>query len=155
MMDQSANAASKALEVMAFTVGSLEFCVEIVSVREIRGWTPATPIPHAPTFIAGVINLRGVVLPIIDLAERLGLPKAVPTARHVIIVTQVGTRMAGLLVDTVSDITSFDAEIIQSTPDVASSVAKSFIRGVVALEGRMISILTLDRVFLASDKEAA
>lgn len=145
----------KEQELVAFRVGSQEFCVDIMSVREIRGWTPATAIPHAPKFVRGVINLRGAVLPIVDLAARLGLPMVEPTARHVIIVSQVGDRIAGLLVDAVSDILSLDPILIQPTPDVASQIARSFVRGVVAMEGRMISIIALEAILPAIDREAA
>src|SRR6478736_3451685 len=105
MIEKSATDPAREAEFVAFRAGSLEFCINIMSVREIRGWTPATAIPRAPSYIRGVINLRGVVLPIVDLGVRLGLPGTEPTARHVIIVAQVGERAAGLLVDSVSDIT--------------------------------------------------
>ncbi len=154
-MEKTANEAGKHQELVAFRIGDQEFCVDIMSVREIRGWAPATPIPHAPRFVSGVINLRGAVLPIVDLAARFGLPSVEPTPRHVIIVSQVGDRIAGLLVDAVSDILSMDTALIQPTPDVASEVARSFVRGVVAMEGRMISIITLDSVLPAMDREAA
>ena len=72
-------------ELIAFRIGDQEFCVNIMSVREIRGWTPATPMPHAPSYVLGVINLRGAVLPIVDMALRLGMKPAEPTVRHVII----------------------------------------------------------------------
>jgi purine-binding chemotaxis protein CheW len=155
MIEKAARETGTDQELVAFRIGSQEFCVDIMSVREIRGWAPATPIPHAPLFVLGVINLRGTVLPIVDLAARLGLPSAVPTVRHAIIVSQVGERIAGLLVDAVSDILSIDADLIQQTPDVASQVARSFVRGVVAIEDRMISIITLDAILPAMDKEAA
>jgi purine-binding chemotaxis protein CheW len=142
-------------ELVAFRVGSQEFCVDIMSVREIRGWTPATPIPHSPKFVLGVINLRGTVLPVVDLASRLGLPSTEPTDRHAIIVSQVEGRIAGILVDAVSDILSLDPALIQPTPDVVSQVARSFVRGVVAMEGRMISILILDSILPAMGRAAA
>ena len=82
-------------ELISFRIGEQEFCVDIMAVREIRGWTPATPVPHSPRFVRGVINLRGAVLPVIDLADRLGLGTAVETARHVIIVVQIGSRIVG------------------------------------------------------------
>ncbi len=146
---------NKKQELVAFRIGTQEFCVDIMSVREIRGWTPATAIPHSPKFVRGVINLRGAVLPVVDLAARLGLPVVEPTARHVIIVSQVGEKIAGILVDAVSDILSLDPNFIQPTPDVASQVARSFVRGVIDLEGRMISIITLDTILPAMDREAA
>ncbi len=92
----------------------------------------------------GVINLRGAVLPIVDLAARLGFPAAEPTARHVIIVAQIGSQIVGLLVDAVSDILTVTDDIVQPTPDVASEMAKTFVRGVLAVEGRMISLIALD-----------
>ncbi|HSX73965.1 MAG TPA: chemotaxis protein CheW, partial [Shinella sp.] len=68
-------------ELIAFRIGEQEFCVNIMSVREIRGWTPATSMPHAPSYVLGVINLRGAVLPIVDLSLRLGMKRAEPTVR--------------------------------------------------------------------------
>ncbi len=145
----------KVQEFVSFRVGKQEFCIDIMAVREIRGWTPATPIPHAPSYIRGVINLRGAVLPIIDLALRLGLPSNEPAAHHVIIVTKIGDRLAGILVDAVSDILTAEESIIQATPDVASLTAKTFVRGVMALEGRMVSIMTLENILPSAEREAA
>ena len=118
-----------------------------MSVREIRGWTPATMLPHAPSYVKGVINLRGQVLPIVDLADRLGFPPAKPTERHVIMVSQVNDQVVGLLVDAVSDILTVGDDVIQNTPDVASDVARNFVLGVLAIEGRMISMISIDQVF--------
>ncbi len=133
-------------ELIAFRIGGQEFCVDIMSVRDIRGWTPTTPLPHSPEYVKGVINLRGSVLPVIDLAARLGFRSTEPTARHVIIVTQVGTQSVGLLVDAVSDILTITEDKIQPTPDVASELARCFMKGVLAIEGRMISLIGLDSV---------
>ena len=109
-------------ELIAFRIGDQEFCVNIMLVREIRGWTPATALPHAPPFVMGVINLRGVVLPIVDLAGRLGMKTAEPTPRHVIIVTQVKSKVIGLLVDAVSDILTVTDDNIQPTPEISSDL---------------------------------
>lgn len=146
---------TNALEFVAFRLGDQDFCVDIMSVREIRGWSPATPIPHAPKFVRGVVNLRGAVLPIIDLAQRFGFPVQDPTDRHVIVVVQVGKQLTGLLVDAVSDILSADEHLIQPTPEVASSLARNFVRGVMALDGRMINIVTLENVLPGREREAA
>ncbi len=142
-------------ELITFRVGGQEFCVDVMSVREIRGWTPATPVPQAPSFVRGVINLRGTVLPIVDLAARLGFMPAEPTARHAIMVTQVHRQVVGLLVDGVSDIVTITDENIQPTPDVASEMAKTFVRGVIVLEGRLISLITLDSLIPAGEQMAA
>ena len=133
-------------ELVAFRIGEQEFCVDIMSVREIRGWTPATPIPHAPSYVNGVINLRGAVLPIVDLAARLGFPKTQPTARSVIIVARSQQQLFGLLVDAVSDILTVTDDALQPPPDMATEFAKQFVRGVMALEGRMVSLIATDNV---------
>jgi purine-binding chemotaxis protein CheW len=144
-----------ARELIAFRIGDQEFCVDVMSVREIRGWTPATSMPHAPDFMLGVINLRGAVLPIIDLAARLGMSPSEPTVRHVIIVAQVKNRVVGLLVEAVSDILSVTNDNIQPTPDVSSDFERTFARGVLAIDKRMICLIELDAVFPHTESEAA
>ena len=95
MQDVGSSANSANREFVAFRVGAQEFCIDIMGVREIRGWTPATPLPHAPAYVRGVINLRGAVLPIVDLAMRFGIGLTEPTARSVIIVVQVYQQVHG------------------------------------------------------------
>lgn len=142
-------------ELIAFRIGDQEFCVNIMSVREIRGWTPATALPHSPSYMKGVINLRGAVLPILDLADRLGMTAAVPSERHVIIVAQVKAKVIGLLVEAVSDILTVTDEIIQPTPEVSSDLEKQFARGILAIDKRMICLLELDGLFPETESEAA
>jgi purine-binding chemotaxis protein CheW len=146
MSEATPQANSDRRELTAFRIGEQEYCVDIMSVREIRGWTPATPLPQTPAYLRGVINLRGAVLPIMDLAARLGLPPIEPSARSVIIVVKVGERMIGLLVDAVSDILSVTNDLIQPTPDVACDRVKSFVKGLISMEGRLISEIALDRL---------
>lgn len=142
-------------ELIAFRIGEQEFCVDIMSVREIRGWTPATSLPQSPDFVRGVINLRGAVLPIIDLSGRLGLGAADPSARHVIIVTHIGTRIVGLLVDAVSDILAATDQDIHPTPDVGCETVREFIQGILTIDGRMISLIALDHMLPDIQAEAA
>jgi purine-binding chemotaxis protein CheW len=142
-------------ELISFRIGAQEFCVDIMAIREIRGWTQATALPQSPDFVRGVINLRGAVLPIVDLAARLGFDSSETTARHVIIVAQIGSQMVGLLVDAVSDILTVTDDLIQPTPDVASDTAKTFVRGLMAVEGRMISLISLDHLLPEQHLEAA
>ena len=146
MADTERSAKSGVREFITFRIGTQYFCVDIMSVREIRGWTPATALPHAPGFVRGVINLRGIVLPIVDLAERLGLTPAVPTARHVIIVLQTARQIIGLLVDAVSDITAQPADSVQATPEIGSEMSKSFVLGVMTIEDRLVSLIALDNL---------
>lgn len=155
-MSKSANSNEPGTrELIAFRVGRQEFCINVMMVREIRGWTAATTLPRAPRYIRGVINLRGAVLPIVDLAIRLGMPGAEPTARNVIIVVQIAGKQIGLLVDAVSDILTAEDSKIQPTPDVTSDLVKSFVKGLLPVDGRMISLITLDHVLPADELEAA
>jgi purine-binding chemotaxis protein CheW len=146
---------AKAREMITFVIGTQEFCVDVMSVREIRVWTPATPVAHAPDYVCGVINLRGTVLPIIDFAARLGFPATQPTTRHAILVAQIGDQTIGLLVEGVSEILTISQNLIQPTPDVALQAAKDFISGIVAIEGRMISLIALDAILPTSLEQAA
>jgi purine-binding chemotaxis protein CheW len=141
-------------ELIAFRVSAQEFCINVKTVREIRGWTQATALPRSPRYVRGVINLRGSVLPIVDLAQRLGLVSTEPTARNVIIVVQIKHQQIGLLVDAVSDILTVPASTIQPAPDVASELVKIFVRGLLPVDGRMISLISLDQV-LPEELEAA
>ncbi len=144
-----------AREMLTFLIGAQEFCIDVMSVREIRVWTPATPVAHAPSFVCGVINLRGNVLPIIDFAARLGFPPAKPSTRHAILVIQIRDQTIGLLVEGVTEILTVDADIIQPTPEAASHAARDFVSGIVATEGRMISLIALDAILPQSEQEAA
>ena len=154
-MAENESKANAAREYITFRIGAQYYCIDIMSVREIRGWTPATALPRAPAFVRGVINLRGVVLPIIELADRLGFEPTEPTARHVIIVAQTGKQVVGLLVDAVSDIIAMAAERVQPTPDVGSEAARAFVLGVMAIEDRMISLIALESVMPTLAREAA
>ena len=143
------------VELVAFRMGEQEYCVDIMSVREIRGWAQATMLPHAPSYVQGVINLRGTVLPIVDLSARLGLGACEPTARHVTIVVRVETMVIGLLVDAVSDILTLPRDEIRPAPDIASETTKRFVKGVFAVEERMISLIELEEVLPNIERDAA
>jgi purine-binding chemotaxis protein CheW len=142
-------------EFIAFHVGEQTHCIDIITVREIRGWTPATPLPHAPSFVRGVINLRGSVLPVVDLAARLGLPIKEPTARHAVIVVQSNGQIVGLLVEAVSNIMTIAPDAIQPTPEVASELSRSFIQGIVAADQQVISVLIVKNLLPESLQLAA
>jgi purine-binding chemotaxis protein CheW len=154
-MNDLKTADAAAHELIAFRVGAQEFCVNIMVVCEIRGWTEATALPQAPRFVRGVINLRGAVLPIVDFAARIGLPSTEPTARHVVIVTQIAHQQVGLLVDAVSDILTVNDDAIQATPDIASDLVKEFVQGLLPIDGRMISLISLANVLQAEEVLAA
>ncbi len=142
-------------ELIAFTIGDQEFCVEVMAVREIRGWTPATPLPHSPGFVRGVINLRGVVLPVMDMSLRLGMEPTDPSQRHVIIVIKIGSQLVGLLVDSVSDILTVPVTDIQPAPDVSKEMDRDFVQGIIPIEGRMVCLIQLNALFGSIESEAA
>ena len=155
MTDEATVTSTERRELISFRVGDQEYCVNIMAVREIRGWSPATSLPQSPSYMRGVINLRGAVLPIMDLAARIGMPMVEPTVRSVFIVVQAGDRTAGLLVDAVSDILSINDDMVQATPDVACDSIRSFVRNIISIEGRMISEISLDRILPEREALAA
>jgi len=146
---------SSDLELLSFKVGEQEYSVDIMSVREIRGWTRATPLPHASAYVRGVINLRGTVLPIIDLACRLGIGVTETTERNVIIVVQMQGQTIGLLVDAVSDILAIPSTDLQAPPDMLSDTSNTFVRALTVVEGRMLRILDLPSVYPNREGTAA
>jgi purine-binding chemotaxis protein CheW len=141
------------LEIIAFRLHEQEFCVRTVTIREIRGWAPATPIPQAPPEILGVMNLRGTVIPVINLALKLGMRNTEPTERSAIVVTEVHGMVMGLLVDQVSDILMVPANLLQPVPDVTSSGTTAFSDGIIAQQSGMICFLNLERMFNRSETE--
>lgn len=142
------------IELLSFRIGEHEYSVNIMSVREIRGWTRATSLPHAPSYVHGVINLRGTVLPVVDLARRLGLDTEEPSERSVIIVIDFEGRTVGVRVDAVSDILSVSSNSMQPPPDMLSDGSERFIRGLIVIEDRMVRVLDLEAV-LPPESEAA
>jgi purine-binding chemotaxis protein CheW len=102
-----------------------------------------------------VVNLRGAVLPIVDLGARLGLGSTEPTARHAILVTEIAGRVVGLLVDGVSEILSLPAETLQPTPDVGCQITRDYVLGLLTHDGRMLTLLSLDKVLPETVREAA
>ncbi|WP_371060099.1 chemotaxis protein CheW [Rhodosalinus sp. 5P4] len=139
-------------EIVSFRAAGQDFCIDIGLVREIRGWTPTTLLPRAPDFVTGVMNLRGNVIPVIDLALRLGLGRTEPTERHVIVIANLGGGTVGLLVEAVSDIITVEAEGLRPTPEVAGGGGNGFVEGVFTVEDALIRALDLSRVLPAAEK---
>jgi purine-binding chemotaxis protein CheW len=139
---------AKREELISFRIANQEFCIDIMSVREIRGWTQTTPLPQSPHYLRGVINLRGATLPVVDLAARLGLPVSEPSARHAIIVAQIGEQTLGFLVDAVLDIMTMSEDELHPAPEVAYDPAKTFVRGLLTVEDRVLVLVTLDQSLL-------
>ena len=131
---------------ITFRSGDQDFGANIMMIREIRGWTKTTALPHAPHFVRGVINLRGIVLPVIDLKALLGRGDTEADIKHVIVVVKAGERTIGLLVDAVSDILTVTAEDIQPTPDLVRDEQSEIVEGIAVLDGRMVTIIGLEKL---------
>lgn len=134
------------IELVAFNVSGQKYCLEITQIREIRRWSPVTVLPHAPIEVLGVMNLRGAVIPIFDLACYFGLGKTQANERNVVIICAVNDRSVGILVESVSEIVSIDPVEIQETPNVKSNATKSVIQGVLSVEGEMARLIVLDPI---------
>lgn len=145
-MTATANVSSNLRELVTFRVGKQDFCIDIMLVREIRGWTPATVLPHSPSYVLGVINLRGSVVPIVDLSARLGLSPSEPDDRHVVVIAVIDTQTIGFLVSAVSDIIGIDASEVQPTPEVTSETTRAFIEGVIVEDERMLRVIDIQTV---------
>jgi purine-binding chemotaxis protein CheW len=140
-------AGENAQQFITFTLGTEEYGIDIMVVREIKGWTETTMIPNAPAHVRGVINLRGVIVPIFDLRARFGAGLTLPTSMHVVIIVAAASRTVGLLVDTVSDIISVDPKAIRPIPEMGLPTEDQFLEGLVALEDRMVTLVSLAGLF--------
>lgn len=137
-------------QLITFQIGGQFLGVDIMAIREIRAWTPTTMLPHVPSHVRGVVNLRGTVLPVIDLGARLGWGLTDPTARHVIIVVSIGDQLQGLIVDAVNDIVTIENADLQPPPTLGqdSATATSYLEGIASIEERMVMVLALGNVAL-------
>jgi purine-binding chemotaxis protein CheW len=133
-------------ELLSVRIGAQEFAMDIRSIREIRGWIASTHLAHAPSYIKGMINLRGTVLVVIDLAERLGLPAQEPNAASVVVVVECGDKTAGLLVDAVCDIITVTDDMRQDTPETGSNGPRAFIEDLIMLDSRIISTISIPAI---------
>lgn len=143
----------EAIEIIAFRLHEQEFCVRTITIREIRGWGPATPIPNSPREMLGVMNLRGTVIAIIDLACKLGMQSTVPNERSAIVVAEVHGMAMGLVVDRVSDILTIPLENLQPVPDMNAGTATDYSDGIIVQATGMICFLNLQRMFESLDAE--
>ena len=137
-------------QVLTFVLGSETYGVDILRVQEIRGWSAVTKIPHAPAHVLGVLNLRGSIVPIVDLRMRFALERADYTAVTVIIVMSVvtasGRRDFGVVVDGVSDVVDVDADDIKPAPELGTRGLTDYLLGLVSVADRMVVLLDIDRL---------
>lgn len=144
------DAVAEGLQYLTFSLAGEEYGIDILKVQEIRGWVPVTKVPNAPAFVRGVMNLRGAIVPVIDLRLRFGLETVEYTKTTVVIVVTVqsasGSRIIGTVVDGVSDVLNVDAADIQPAPDFGTAVHTEFISGLVTIESGMVMLLDVDRL---------
>jgi len=134
------------VDVISFGIGANQYGVPIIAVREIKGWSGATQLPHQPEYVCGVVDLRGVMVPIIDLRRRLGQGATEATATHIVIIVQIEERLVGLLADRVLDIVTFEATSIQNVPRVAQGSGAECLSGLVTTNEAMIAIVDLSKL---------
>ena len=143
---ETARAATAPSQFISFAIGDDQYGVDIMAVREIKGWSEITHLPKQPDYVRGVLNLRGVIVPIIDLRCRFGQGLTAATPLHIVIIVQIGSRPVGLLADRVLDIVSLDASQIQAVPRIARGGRVDFLSGLVTVEGAMIALIDLSNL---------
>jgi purine-binding chemotaxis protein CheW len=131
---------------LSFSLAGEEYAVEILRVQEIRGICPITPLPQAPHHVRGVMNLRGAVVPVVDLRLALGLPEPEYGKFTVIIVLSVAGRTMGFVVDSVSDVLSLDASAIEKTPELGTRIDQALVTGIARTQDRFVMLLDVDKV---------
>ena len=142
------------IEFISFSIGNDQYGVAIMSVREIKGWSSVTHLPKQPDYVRGVLNLRGVMVPIIDLRCRFGEGVTDTSDLHVVIVVQIGDDLIGLLADRVLDIVSFESGKIQPIPKVGDMTQAGFLSGLIAFGDEMIAVIDLEHLLLNADSPA-
>src|SRR3989344_1328455 len=131
---------------LTFRLHGQDYGIAILKVQEIKGWDKMTPIPNSPLYVKGVLNLRGVIVPVFDLRLRFGLPEAARDAFTVIIVVNIGGRLAGIVVDAVSDVINIGAEQQCAAPEYEGQQNREFIMGLAQADGKLLILLDIDRM---------
>jgi purine-binding chemotaxis protein CheW len=151
-----ANAKGNSSQFISFAIGDDQYGVDIMAVREIKGWTSITHLPRQPDYVRGVLNLRGVIVPIVDLRCRFNQGMTEATPLHIVIIVQIGSKLIGLLADRVLDIVSLDATQIQPVPRVVQAARLDFLSGIVTVEDAMIALIDLPNLLsVTTTSEAA
>ena len=148
------NAAGKE-QFLSFQLGAEEYGIDILRVQEIRAYEKATRIPNTPEFIKGVINLRGVIVPVIDLRMKFGLESADYNEVTVVVVLNVADRTIGIVVDKVSDVLALGEGDIRPAPEFTAKVENAFVRGLATIDQRMLIIADIERLMTGADMALA
>jgi len=149
-MDAVASLNTAGEQYLTFMLSGEEYGVDILTVQELRGWEETTPIPNTPSFVLGVINLRGVVVPIVDLRDRFGLERMEygPTTVVIIVKVEAGgkERVLGIVVDAVSEVYDIDSADMQPPPDMEGSISIDFVTGLATMEDKMVILLDINKL---------
>lgn len=137
------------LQLVSFELGGEEFAVDILSVQEINRMMPLTRVPQSPADVEGVINLRGKIIPVVDLRKRFGMPQSAQNENSRIVVIELDKRVLGFIVDRVHEVLRIDRSIVEPAPQMSSTIDSSFILGVGKLSDRLLILLDLPRLFAA------
>lgn len=142
-------------EYLSFRLGDEEYGISILSVQEIRGYEPSTRIVNAPAYLLGVLNLRGVIVPVLDMRIKFGITDVVYNSQTVTIVLNIGERVVGMVVDAVSDVVALKAEEIRPAPEFSGNVATENVIGLAALQQgntqRMLILMDIQKLMTSAD----
>lgn len=146
--------AETADQFLSFLIAGEEYGIEILKVQEIKSWGPYTPLPKSPDYVLGVINLRGAIVPIIDLRSRFGLPPTDYTATTAVIIVRTGEadneRIIGLVVDSVSEVYHLSPDVIQDASESSNSEKDSYVRGFGQIADKLVILVNLDPIITQS-----
>ena len=134
-------------------LGREEYGMDILAVREIRGWTPVTRIPQAPSYVLGVLNLRGAIVPVLDLRLRFGLEREEYTHTTVTVIVTVAGRLFGVVVDGVSDVLDVAGDAVRPVPDMGTTVDTEYLKGLTSVAERMVLLLDVDKLLQPQDAQ--
>lgn len=150
--NNKANDNQELLQLVSFNVGEEEFGIDILKVREIIRVLQITKVPNSPDYVEGVINLRGRVIPIIDLRTRLGVKKAVLNTNSRIIVLEIDDRIVGFIVDSVSEVLRIPNNLIETPPSIVANVDTEYIAAIVKLEDKLLILLDMENVLTKDER---
>jgi purine-binding chemotaxis protein CheW len=149
--EQSATGVSR--ELLTFTLGSEEYGIDILKVQEIRGYEAVTTIANAPDFIKGVINLRGIIVPVVDMRIKFKLGSVTYDETTVVIILNVANRVVGMVVDGVSDVTTLKADEIKPAPEFGAGMDTQYLQGLGTVDERMIILVDIEKLMTSRDMD--
>ncbi len=142
------------LQLVTFTLGNEEYAVDILKVQEINRMREITRVPNSPSYVEGVINLRGKVIPVVNIRKKFGLPEKENDEQSRIMIMDIQGITMGLVVDSVSEVLRVPSHIVEPTPPMASNISTEFIKGIAKLEDRLIILLDMDRLLGKAEETA-